>query len=245
MDWLPAWAICGSINRLVLGSVAPVAALGEFAGAERMTRVFQQGLWPVNQALYPRLTKQMQDNPGQAMKTVKFSLLLLGGLGLAFALVMYLGAPFLVRFVLGPAFPASVEVLRVFSLYIPLIAISTVIIFQVLLPNQLDNQFNFVNSTAGVLGVVAAFLLAPRFRGVGIAWSAVAAQLYALSAFAFVLGRAGLNPFAPGATAPARAPSVSDLAAVSGLDHQEAPVEFLVSEPEPVVQKPFAENRGS
>jgi O-antigen/teichoic acid export membrane protein len=176
---------------------------------------------------------------------VKFSLLLLGGLGLAFGLVMYLGAPFLVRFVLGPAFHASVPVLRVFSLYIPLIAVSTVIIFQVLLPNQLDNQFNFVNSTAGVLGIVAAFLLAPRFQGVGIAWSAVAAQVYALAAFAFVLRRAGLNPFALAATSPARAPSVSDLAAVSGLDHQEAPVEFLVSEAEPVAQKPFAENRGS
>jgi len=200
-------------------------------------------LWPVNQALYPRLTKQMQDNPGQAMKTVKFSLLLLGGLGLVFALVMYLGAPLLVRFVLGPAFPGSVEVLRVFSLYIPLIAISTVIIFQVLLPNQLDKQFNLVNTTAGVLGVVAAFLLAPRFRGVGIAWSAVAAQIYALAAFALVLGRAGLNPFALAATA--RAPSVSDLAAVSGLDHQEVPVEFLVSEAEPAVEKPFAENRGT
>jgi PST family polysaccharide transporter len=238
-------SISGSINRLVLGSVAPVAALGEFAGAERMTRVFQQGMWPVNQALYPRLTKQMQDNPGQAMKTVKFSLLLLGGLGLVFGLVMYFGAPFLVRFVLGPAFHASVQVLRVFSLYIPLIAISTVIIFQVLLPNQLDNQFNFVNSTAGVLGVVAAFLLAPRFQGVGIAWSAVCAQIYALIAFAFVLKRAGLNPFALNTAAPVRAPSVSDLAAVSGLDHQEVPVEFLVSESEAVVQKPFVENGGS
>ena len=59
-----------------------------------------------------------------------------------------------------------------------------------------------------------------------------------------MLRRAGLNPFALTATASARAPSVSDLAAVSGLDHQEAPVEFLVSEPESVVQKPFAENRG-
>ena len=83
--------------------MAPVAALGEYAGAERITRVFQQGMWPVNQALYPRLTKQMQDSPGQAMKTVKYSLLLLGGLGMIFGLAIYLGAPLLVHFVLGPA----------------------------------------------------------------------------------------------------------------------------------------------
>jgi polysaccharide transporter, PST family len=228
--------ISGSVNRLVLGSVAPVAALGEYAGAERITRVFQQGLWPVNQALYPKLTKQMQDNPRRALRTAKFSLFLLGGLGLAFGLAIYLGAPLLVGFVLGPAFRDSVPVLRVFSLYIPLIALSTVIIFQLLLPNQLDNQFNFVNSTAGVIGIVTALLLAPRFEAVGIAWSAVAAQVYALLAFTVVLRRAGLNPFALATGASAQAPSLSDLAAVSGLDHQEAPVELLVSEPELLAQ---------
>ena len=83
--------ISGSANRLVLGAVAPVAALGEYAGAERITRVFQQGMWPVNQALYPRLTQQVKDNPGRAMKTVKYSLLLLGCLGLVFGLAISSG----------------------------------------------------------------------------------------------------------------------------------------------------------
>ena len=55
--------LSGSVNRLVLGSVAPVAVLGEYAGAEKITRVFQQGMWPVNQALYPKLTQQAQNNP--------------------------------------------------------------------------------------------------------------------------------------------------------------------------------------
>jgi PST family polysaccharide transporter len=234
--------ICGSANRLVLGAVAPVAALGEYAGADRITRVFQQGMWPVNQALYPRLTKQVQDNPGQAMKTVKYSLLLLGGLGLVFGAAIFFGAPLLVRFVLGPAFRDAVPVLRVFSLYIPFIALTTVIIFQLLLPNQLDNQFNFVNTTSGVVGIAAAFLLAPRFEAVGIAWAAVASQAYMLVAFVVVLGRAGLNPFALTSKVPAGAPSVSDLAAVSGL---EEPVEFLGtdSEPELLAQRRLVEEQ--
>jgi PST family polysaccharide transporter len=225
-------SICGSANRLILGSVAPVAALGEYAGAERITRVFQQGMWPVNQALYPRLNKQMQDSPGQAMKTVKYSLLLLGGLGMIFGLAIYLGAPLLVHFVLGPRFGDSVPVLRVFSLWIPMIALTTVMIFQLLLPNQLDNQFNFVNYSAGGLGIVVALLLVPRMAAVGIAWAAVASQAYTLVAFTIVLWRTGLNPFSATASPRLRAPSVNDLAVFSGMDHQEAPVEFERNEPE-------------
>jgi polysaccharide transporter, PST family len=188
--------VSGSLNGLVLGWVAPMAALGQYAGAERISRVFQQGLWPINQALYPNLTKQMRDNRHDAMKMVRLSIFFLGALGLLLGLILFLGAPLLVHVVLGDAFHESIPVLRVFSLWIPLIALSTVIIFQLLLPNQMDHQFNVVLLTAGLLGFGCALLLAPAFQAVGIAWSIVVAQLYTLIAFSIVLARAGLNPFA-------------------------------------------------
>jgi PST family polysaccharide transporter len=187
--------ITGSLG-LVLGWVAPMAALGQYAGAERISRVFQQGLWPINQALYPNLTKKMRDNRHDAMKMVRLSIFFLGGLGLLFGLILFLGAPLLVHVILGDAFRESIPALRVFSVWIPLIALSTVLIFQLLLPNQMDRQFNLVMLTGGLLGFGCALLLAPAFQAVGIAWSIVVAQLYTLIAFSVVLARAGLNPFA-------------------------------------------------
>jgi polysaccharide transporter, PST family len=187
--------LSGSVNRLVLGSVAPVAVLGEYAGAEKITRVFQQGMWPVNQALYPKLTQQAQNNPRGALKTVRLSLLFLGGLGLVFGLAIFFGAPLLVYLALGPAFKDAVPVLRVFSLWIPLTGLCTVITFQLILPGQLDSQFNIVNFTAALVNIFAALLLAPRTGAIGIAWSAVIGQMYTLLAFAVILWRAGLNPF--------------------------------------------------
>jgi polysaccharide transporter, PST family len=188
--------IASSLNGLVLGWVAPIAALGQYAGAERISRVFQQGLWPVNQALYPHLTKKMRDDRHDAMKMVRSSLFFLGGLGLLFGLILFLGAPLLVHVILGDAFHGSVAALRVFSLWIPLVALCTVLIFQLLLPNQMDFQFNLVIITAGLLNFGCALLLAPGLQAVGIAWSAVLAQSYTLIAFSVVLARAGLNPFA-------------------------------------------------
>jgi PST family polysaccharide transporter len=190
-----AQGLTGSLNGLVLGWVAPLAALGQYAGAERISRVFQQGLWPINQALYPKLTKQMRDNPDDAMKMVKRSLFFLGSLGLLFGLILFFSAPLLVHVVLGDAFRGSVAALRVFSLWIPLIALSTVLIFQLLLPNQLDYQFNAVVLIAGSLSFGSALLLAPSYQAVGIAWSTVIGQLFTLIAFSVILARAGLNPF--------------------------------------------------
>jgi polysaccharide transporter, PST family len=130
------------------------------------------------------------------MKTVRLSLVFLGALGLIFGLTMYLGAPLLVRLILGPAFQHAVPILCVFALWIPLTAMVTLMTFQLLLPNQLDKGFNLVNLTSAIVGIVAAVLLAPKFSAVGIAWSAVIAQGYTVLAFCAVLARAGLNPFA-------------------------------------------------
>jgi PST family polysaccharide transporter len=127
---------------------------------------------------------------------VRLSIFFLGGLGLLFGLILFLGAPLLVHVILGDAFRESIPALRVFSVWIPLIALSTVLIFQLLLPNQMDRQFNLVLLTGGLLGLGCALLLAPAFQAVGIAWSIVVAQLYTLIAFSVVLARAGLNPFA-------------------------------------------------
>jgi polysaccharide transporter, PST family len=213
--------LSGSVNRLVLGAVAPVAVLGEYAGAEKITRVFQQGMWPVNQALYPKLTQQAQNNPGGALKTVRLSLFLLGALGLVFGLAIFLGAPLLVYLALGPAFKDAVPVLRVFALWIPLTGLCTVITFQLILPSQLDSQFNIVNFTAALVNIFAALMLAPRSGAIGIAWSAVIGQIYTLLAFAVVLWRAGLNPF-PISTATAAHPRPVRLAPIPARATQRA-----------------------
>jgi PST family polysaccharide transporter len=189
--------LSGSANRLVLGAVAPVAALGEYAGAERLTRVFQQGMWPVNQALYPKLSHQAQKNPEDAMKTVRLSLLSLGSIGVLFGAIIYFAAPFMVRVVLGADYTNAIPPLQVFAVWIPLTALVTVLTFQVLLPNQLDTPFNIVNMSAGIVGIVSAVALAPHFQAVGIAWSTVIAQVYTVAAFYVILVRAGLNPLRP------------------------------------------------
>jgi polysaccharide transporter, PST family len=189
-------ALSGSINRLVLGSVAPVAMLGEYAGAERITRVFQQGMWPVKSGALPEIDASDAERFRACHEDGAAKPVFSGRPRFGFRLAIYLGAPLLVRFALGPGFENSVLVLRVFAFWIPLIALSTVLIFQVLLPNHLDNQFNLATFTSALVSIAAAVLLAPNFGAVGIAWSAVIAQLYTLIAYSILARRAGLNPFA-------------------------------------------------
>jgi PST family polysaccharide transporter len=100
----------------------------------------------------------------------------MGAGGVLLGLVAYLGAPFLVRILLGPMFDPTVPVLRVLALLLPLIAVSNVLGIQWMLPLGLDHVFNRIILAAGVLNLSLAYWLAPRFAEMGMAWAVVIAE---------------------------------------------------------------------
>ena len=183
-------------NGLILGFFAPGAALGIYAGAEKITRIPQQAIWPLNQALYPRLSHKVRDDADSVAKIVRLSLAILAGLGLLGTIVLFFGAPLLIRMILGPAFVSGVATLRVFAFLIPLNAISTVLSFQWILPHGLDRQFNVVIFSAGVLNVGLGMLLAAKWSHFGMALAVLSAQVFLVLALAVMLRREGLSPFA-------------------------------------------------
>ena len=187
-------SLSGTANSLIMGALAPVSALGIFMGAERITWVARQALWPINQALYPRLSKQMQSSPDTAARTVRYSLAIIGGLSTAFAGILVLGAPLMVRIVLGPQYEAAIPTLRVFGLTLPLVALCVVLSFQWILPLGLDRQFNFVVLTSGIINIVLGILLVPKLSHLGMALALFLQQAYALAASCWILRAPHLNP---------------------------------------------------
>jgi PST family polysaccharide transporter len=187
-------SLSGTANGLILGAYAPISAVGIFTGAERIGWVARQALWPINQALYPRLSKQLQDSPDGAARTIRQSLKILGSLSVVFAAIIVAGAPLMIRFVLGPMYAAAAPTLRVFGLLLPLLAVCTVLSIQWMLPLGLDRQFNFVVVSSGVLAVILSFLLVPKFSHLGMALALLIQQTYSLIAICWILRAPHLNP---------------------------------------------------
>ena len=184
-----------SANGIILGFVASPMALGLFGGADKIRQVFNQALWPISQTLFPHQSQQVQEDVGAGSRVVRRSFWMLGALGAAMGLTLFLAAPLLVHIALGPTFAAAVPTVRVFGVLIPIATLCTVIGFQWMLPLGLDRQFNLVVLTSGVINVVLGILLASRLGVVGMALSVTASQVYTLLAFFVVLHREQLNPF--------------------------------------------------
>jgi len=176
-------------NSFLLGLFAPPQIVGYFAGAEKIAKAFMGLLNPFNQALYPRLNRLLKTSPQQAVRLFRTNAVVVGAGGLLLGACVFFGAPLLVRILLGRALEPAVPVLRWLAILPPLIGMNTVLSTQWMAPLNLDATLNWIITGAGVLNVCLAFLLAPRYQQMGMAWAVICAELFIAFACGLVLYR--------------------------------------------------------
>jgi PST family polysaccharide transporter len=192
-------------NGFILGLFGSPAAVGYYVGAEKISKAFSTLLFPITQAVFPRISHLASQARGQAAQLARTSLFLVGGAGCAMGLTIFFAAPILVRIVLGPGFDSAVLVLRILALLPPLIALSNVLGIQWMLALGLDRLVNAVVISACVLNVVLAVLLVPRYLEVGMAVAVVASETLVASGLYTLLKIRNLDPLAI-----ARGPAVAE-----------------------------------
>jgi PST family polysaccharide transporter len=183
-------------NALILGLFASVISVGYYAGAEKLVRASMGLFSPLSQSMFPRLNYLLQHSQERAVRLLRISIAVMVVCSLSLMLVLWIGAPHIVRVILGPGFAPAVPVLRVLSVLLPTVALSNVFGIQWMLPLGLDRAFNAIIITCGLLNLGAAVLLAPRFGHLGVAFSVAGCECVVTVAMFVYLTRKHLNPFA-------------------------------------------------
>lgn len=178
-------------NTLLLSLMAPAAAVAAYGGAERLVRAAINLLGPVTQGFFPHVSRLVAEDPLRARGAVRGALAGLGGLGLLAAAAAALLAPPVVRLLLGPDYAASIPVLRLLSLVIPLVAAGTVLGIYWALPLRRERLFLAIVCAGGVVNLVLAAMLVPRFQAMGMAASVVVAEVVVTGTLWLAYGRDG------------------------------------------------------
>lgn len=178
-------------NTLILGAVAPAAAVAAYGGAEKIVRAAINLLIPVNQAVYPRLSLLAKTAPERAMRETRWLLMGLVSIGAVGAVGAALLAEPIVRLLLGASFAASVPVMRVLVFTVPLVATGGVLGLYWALPWRREQLFLRAVLLGGVTNIVLAVLLVPRLEALGMAAAAVAAEFSVISVLAIAYARRG------------------------------------------------------
>lgn len=95
-------------------------------------------------------------------------------------------APILVTLLFGEQYKASIPVLQVMSLLLPIVGFGYSLSMQYMFPRQMDREVMYSVLSASALNLVLALMLAPRMGALGMAIAVVSAEAWA-AGFRFVV----------------------------------------------------------
>ena len=100
------------------------------------------------------------------------------------------------KVLLGPGFERSIPVLKVMSALPLLIGSSNLLGVQWMLPLRLDREFNTIVIVAGLINIVLAIALVPRYQEAEMAFSVVATEAFIPVVMSVFLQSRGQQPWA-------------------------------------------------
>jgi PST family polysaccharide transporter len=171
-------SLYGVGNAFILGLFVSPVQVGYFASAEKISRAMFGLLNPIRETLYPRLSNMVNRSPKDALRLARTGVTVMMSGGVLLGAGVFLFAPVLIGLLVGQAFTPAVTVLRILSVLPVLLAVTQSAGMQWLIPLGRDADVNRVILQAGVLNVVLAVWLAPRFAQTGMAWSVVCAEMF-------------------------------------------------------------------
>lgn len=167
-------------NVFLLGLLAPISQVALFAGAERLIRGALALLWPIADAFYPKVARTIKDQLREANILGRTAILLQSILGVLLCLCLYVLAPSATERILGSSFKHATPILRILAFLLPIVAFSSALAHNIMLPRQMDREYTLTVILAATVNALFAVLLTPRWGALGFAIAIVFAESCAL-----------------------------------------------------------------
>lgn len=182
-------------NVLLLALLARPEAAGLFAAAEKLVKAGTSALYPISQAMYPRLSRLVASNEAAAGGAMIGALKANLALGLIIGGGMAAGSEWIVRLVFGAAFAPAAPALRILSAVAPMIAVSNVFGLQWMLAQRMDRALNKALIAGAAAGLLLALALAPRLEAVGMSIAVLGAEAIIAAGTVVCVIRSGRSPW--------------------------------------------------
>jgi O-antigen/teichoic acid export membrane protein len=178
-----------STNTALLGFVAGPVAVGYYSAAERVTGAAQGLLGPINQTMYPRISRLMQESRVEAYAIIRRSMRYVGALSMLLSVLLWVLAPYVVGILYGASYQPAVSVLRWLAPLPFVVGLSNVFGIQTMLPLGMKTTFSRIVLLAGPLNIALLLTLASAFGAKGAAASVLTTELLVTLAMAVSLWR--------------------------------------------------------
>ncbi len=180
-------------NAVVLGFVCGMTEVGYFSAAYKIFAAGQGLIAPMCQAVYPHVCSLAHTSRDAAVRYLRKTMVIIGGISLAGGLLVLLFAPLIVRIAMGPKYMSSVPVLQFMALTPFACAVNNIYGTQGMLNFGMKPQFSKIIVFSAFSNILMLAPLCYFFRARGAAASGLITETVVTLAMAFMLQRRGID----------------------------------------------------
>lgn len=162
---------------VILGIIGNASSVGYFNAANTI-RIAAQGLLnPIIQAVYPRVSALIDKDYESAIKIIKKTMLIVGGVALLGSLTLYYLSPWIIERFVGHGFTESISVLKWMSFMPFIILLSNILGIHVMLTHGFKKAFSRILMFGGGINLIIVFPLIYTLQENGAAISMLVTEL--------------------------------------------------------------------
>ncbi len=161
----------------MLGILTNNVLVGYFSAADKIVQAVKGLFQPVSQAMYPLISKKIQEDRQSGLAFVKKMRWLVGTCMFFVSGLLFVFAQQIVYSVLGEAYYSSILLLQIMAFVPFVVALSNMYGIQTMLNLGYEKAFSRILLVAAVLGVVLGMGLSSLFGAEGAAWTMLVVEV--------------------------------------------------------------------
>jgi polysaccharide transporter, PST family len=188
-----AGTLYATTNVFLVGLVAGNIQAGYFSAAERIIRSIQGMLAPITQVIYPHVSALAAASRETAVNFLRRSLAWIGLLSFTPSIILLLSAHPIAAILSGRAADGSTTPLRWMAMLPFVIAVSSVLAIQTMIPFGMEKQLSRIYIVAGLISLLFSLPLIHQFGASGGASAVLGVEIGIVFAMWSVLKRHGID----------------------------------------------------
>ncbi|PIZ04886.1 MAG: hypothetical protein COY58_02190 [Gammaproteobacteria bacterium CG_4_10_14_0_8_um_filter_38_16] len=168
-----------TLSTVILGFFSSFAMIGMFASMEKLVRGLTTLILSTSNAVIPyRYILRDQKNSVNLLN--KYTLWISVTIAIFLATLLYIFAQTAVNYFLGPSYQSAVIILKILTWIIPCYVFSTILSSQYLIPAHKDYLCNIIYSSGGIICIILASLVVPKYGAIGMSAVVLTSELLVL-----------------------------------------------------------------
>lgn len=176
-----------TFTPILIGMISGASALSIFNVADKARGAAQSTITPITQVFTPKIISNYRDNFSNSLALIKKSIYISLSFSLAISVLLWVASPLIIYLLAGNDYNDAIRVLKILSLLPPIVTLSNIFGFQIILPNGLGREFNWILSLASFSFLAMSIPLIYYYSAVGAAYSLLLTELLITSFMALLV----------------------------------------------------------